>query len=402
MNKTLLLSTLVSVCAVLTPVYANANTPTFAACVEGLKSSALQQGVSSATVDNVLGKARYIERVVDSDRAQPEFNTTFTTYHGQRVTDRRIDEGRKLLVTHRDLLARLQRETGVPPHYLLALWGLETNFGNYFGKLSIPDALTTLACDSRRSEFFGAELLATLKIIDAGDLDADELRGSWAGAIGHMQFMPTTYLAHAIDGDGDGRRDLFGSIEDALSSGGHYLQALGWQKGFRWGREVRLPAGFDYSTTGIEQRQSLSEWASLGVMDAFGKRLPGLDLSAAIVLPTGATGPAFIIYDNFDIIMQWNRSQSYALAVGLLADRINGAGKLKQPLPSVEAIRVSRTKTLALQQTLNELGYESGKPDGVVGPATARAIRGFQASRGLVADGYPNDALFELLSKERP
>jgi len=374
-----------------------ASAPTFDACITELQGTALAEGISPSTVSDVLGSAEYIERVVNSDRAQPEFNTTFTTYYGQRVTAQRIKLGRELLTSHEPLLARLQRETGVPPHYLLALWGLETNFGHYFGNLSIPSALATLACDSRRTEFFANELIATLKIIDAGDLDPAELRGSWAGAIGHMQFMPTTYLAHAVDGDGDGRRDLFGSIDDALTSGGHYLRSLGWKKGFRWGREVRLPSGFDYAATGIEQRQSLSGWAELGVMDAFGNPLPSLALEAAIVVPTGATGPAFIIYDNFDIIMQWNRSQSYALAVGLLADRINGAGQLSTPLPQVETIRVSRAQTLELQQTLNDLGYESGKPDGVVGPATTRAIRSFQASRGLLADGYPNQQLFKLL-----
>ena len=379
--------------------HAHAENAAFAACIADLKTQALAQNVSAGTVNDVLSRATYIDRVVDSDRAQPEFNKTFTTYYQQRVTSKRIEAGRKLLVTHRALLDRLQQQTGVPPHYLLALWGLETNFGNYFGKLPIPSALATLACDSRRTQFFSGELLAILKIIDAGDLNADELRGSWAGAIGHMQFMPTTYLAYAVDGDGDGRRDLFGSVSDALTSGGHYLRELGWQKGFRWGREVKLPAGFDYATTGIEQRQPLSAWAERGVTDAFGNRLPSLPLESAIVLPTGATGPAFIIYENFHILMQWNRSQSYALAVGLLADRINGAGRLQQPLPSVQSIQVSRAQALELQRSLNELGFESGKPDGVVGPATTRAIRNFQASRGVVADGYPSQATLQLLEQ---
>ncbi|MEE4282419.1 MAG: lytic murein transglycosylase [Pseudomonadales bacterium] len=378
--------------------HAQATPEAWASCVSGLRQTALQSGISEATVNNVFTDITQLPRVIASDRSQPEFTQTFTEYYNKRVTEFRISKGRNLLATHATLLARIQERTGVPPQYLVAFWGLETNFGSYFGKLPIPSALATLACDSRRSDFFTRELMATLEIVDAGDIASDELVGSWAGAIGHMQFMPTTFLQHAKDEDGDGRRDLLGSVSDALYSGGSYLADMGWEPGFRWGREVRLPEGFDYALTGSDQWRPLSEWAERGVTDTAGRDLEPMPLQSALLLPTGHTGPAFLVYPNFRIIMKWNRSEFYALSVGRLADRIAGAGKLARPLPSVEATQLSTQALLKLQENLVALGFEAGTPDGVMGPATRRAIQNFQTDNEYVADGFPTPALFEAVA----
>ncbi len=372
----------------------------FRQCVDQWRIKAISEGVPAATADGVLSQVTRIERVIQNDRSQPEFTKTFAQYYARRVTDTRIDKGRELLRTHAPLLADVQQATGVPPHYILAWWGLETNYGTYFGKLHIPSALATLACDSRRSNFFGAELIATLHIIAQGDIAADDLIGSWAGAIGHMQFMPTTFLAHAIDGDGDGRRDLMGNLNDALTSAGQYVSDLGWQTGYRWGREVRLPRDFDYALAGSDQWRPLAEWAAAGVTDVAQRPLAVADIEAALLLPTGHKGPAFLVYPNFKIIMGWNRSEHYALSVGRLADRIAGAPQLHQTFPPAQDIQFSTADILRLQSNLNALGFPAGKPDGVIGPATRKAIRAFQAKHQLLADGYPDSSLIAAVRKQ--
>ena len=348
----------------------------------------------------MFDQVEQLPRVIKSDRSQPEFTQTFSQYYGARVTDYRVTQGRNLMAKHAPMLARIQAETGVPPQYLVSFWGLETNFGNYFGNLPIPSALTTLACDSRRSAFFTKELIATLRIIAAGDVATDELVGSWAGAIGHMQFMPTTYLQHAVDADEDGRRDLLGSVEDALSSGAQYLASMGWQPGFRWGREVLLPEDFDYALAGSDNWQSLAQWSELGVTDVFGNTIEPLAMDSAVLLPSGHQGPAFLVYPNFRVIMRWNRSEFYALSVGRLADRIAGAGELAVALPSAEESRFSTVRMVQLQKDLNTLGFDVGKADGVMGPATRKAIRAFQSQNGQLADGYPNDTLFDAVGAQ--
>jgi len=368
----------------------------FELCLQQLQADALANEIPVSVVSDVLDNIEPIERVLVSDRSQPEFVKTFPEYFSVRVNQQRISQGRALLAEHKDWLKALERKSGVPAHYLLALWGLETNFGGYFGKLSIPAALATLACDSRRADFFKGELLAVLQIIAGGDMAKDQLIGSWAGAIGHMQFMPTTFLAHAIDGDADGKRDLMNRT-DALASGANYLQELGWQSGYRWGREVRLPQDFNYSTTGSDQWQSLERWRELGVTTAFGGELPRATLEAALLLPAGHTGPAFLVYPNYKIILNWNRSHFYALSVGRLADRIAGAAPLQRSMPKPESIALSSKRVEALQTKLNALGFPAGKPDGVFGSGTSAAVRRAQKKYGFLADGYPTPALFTKL-----
>lgn len=359
----------------------------FGSCIAGLQDRARSEGISPPVVDGVLGNVELVERVIELDRDQPEFTRTFADYYNRRVTDDRVEQGRRLLSENRKLLDAVQRRYGVPSHYLLAFWGLETNFGAYFGKIPTPDALATLACDPRRSSFFSSELMAALRIIDAGDITAERMLGSWAGAMGHMQFLPSVFLQYAIDGDADGRRDLWGSTADAMYSAANFLRGLGWEPGLRWGREVRLPEGFDYSMAGRNNRQPLSAWVRLGIRNAYGGVLPPLDLSAALLVPAGHEGPAFLVYENFDVIMRWNRSEYYAIAVGRLADRIAGGGALTRPADAAGE-RITRDAVLKLQEDLATLGYEPGEADGIFGPATSEALSRFQKSRDSIADGH--------------
>ncbi|MFV2089303.1 MAG: lytic murein transglycosylase [Pseudomonadales bacterium] len=369
----------------------------FESCISRLKETALAAQISPAVVDRVLDQVSRSQRVLELDQRQPEFTQTFASYFGARVTDTRVSQGRELLDRHRDLLERVRAQSGVPPQYLLAFWGLETNFGSYLGKTAIPDSLATLACDQRRSRYFTTELISALRIIDSGDISLDQMHGSWAGAMGHVQFMPTTYLKYAIDFDGDGRRDLFTSLEDAFGSAGHFLNRLGWESGLRWGREVRLPADFDYRLAWGTEPRALIEWRRLGITDAFGQRLPVVSVEATLRLPAGHRGPAFLTYRNFDVIMGWNHSVSYALAVGHLADRIVGAGRL-QISPPVDDLRFTPADLMEIQLELNRLGYDPGEPDGRLGPATRQAVGQFQADRGLIADGHLDPAVVDLIA----
>ena len=390
LSRTLLLA------AVLSPALIHAaepasNSPEFQVCVAGLKETALERGISSAVVERDLASVNYVARVIELDRQQPEFSESFATYFDRRVTQDRIVRGRALMQEHQQLLNRISREFGVPAQYLVAFWGLETNFGGFFGKMPVLDSLATLACDPRRSDYFTGELINALKIIDEGSITAEKMQGSWAGAMGHTQFMPSVFLRYAIDYDGDGKRDLWGSLPDALASAANFLRGIGWQTEQRWGREVSLPKNFAFEKAGLANSLSLAQWQSLGVRQTGGTSLPNEDMTASLLVPTGHEGPAFLVYDNFHVIMRWNRAEAYALAVGHLADRINGAGALqRQP---VQAPRLSRNQVVALQTALNDKGHSAGEPDGVLGPGTRAAISRYQLSRQQVADGFVSKAI---------
>jgi len=392
MKKMFLVATLV---AALAPMEGLAESA-FEACIGDIRAKAVQEGVDADVADRVLGSVRHLDRVIELDQRQPEFSTPFVDYLGRRVTTQRIDQGRALLQTHRALLERVQAATGVPAAYLVAFWGMETNYGSYFGRTSVPSALTTLACDPRRAEYFTEELIAALRIIEEGAIPLERMEGSWAGAMGHVQFMPSVFLRHAVDGDGDGKRDLWNSIPDAMMSAGNFLNALGWDPKYRWGREVVLPQGFDYSQAGRTARRPLNEWRRLGVTDVHGNPVADIDLEAALLLPAGHLGPAFLVYPNFNVIMGWNRSEFFALAVGHLADRISGAGRLYRP-PPADAARLSRAQVVQLQSQLNSKGFDSGEADGILGPATRNAISQYQLANGMIADGFPEEALLARL-----
>ncbi|MCW8196441.1 lytic murein transglycosylase [Proteobacteria bacterium 005FR1] len=369
-------------------------TDDFAACIGNLQVQARDRGMAPHLVA-ALAEAKNLKRVVELDRSQPEFTRTFHDYFTRRVTDYRISRGRDLLREYQPLLQKLVREYGVPAQYLVAFWGLETNFGGYLGKIPTLDSLTTLACDPRRSDFFTNELFLALELVDRHKLDLGKMQGSWAGAIGHTQFMPSSYNRYGVDGDGDGRVDLWGSIPDALTSAANYLKSLGWKPALRWGREVSLPADFPYHESGINNRKPLSEWSRLGVKKVDGGGLGSLDIDAALLVPSGADGPKFLVYDNFEVIMRWNRSQFYALSVGHLADRINGAGDLRQSPPSTRGLALKEVE--ALQRELKNLGFDPGAIDGQLGPATGQAIRAYQHATGQVADGFADTDLLKEL-----
>ncbi len=375
------------------------NDSDFQACVDDLRDIAAEQGINQGTIESGLTGLELQTRVLELDRRQPEFFQTFWQYLDARVTEQRVQRGRELLSRYRDLLNEIHADYGVRPEYLVALWGLETNFGSYFGTMPVLDSLATLACDPRRSGYFTGELMEALKILQGGHISRDRMRGSWAGAMGHTQFMPSTFTRYGVDGSGDGRIDLWNSLPDVFASSANYLSSIGWQRGERWGREVRLPDTFDWSLTGLDQKRPLSRWAELGVRAADGSPLPEADMEAALLLPAGHRGPAFLVYRNFDKIMRWNTSTSYALAVGHLADRISGMGRLRAERPPDER-PLKREEVEELQQRLNALGFDSGRPDGVVGRMTRAALREYQRSRDLPADGYPDIAILEQLRSE--
>lgn len=374
------------VAASITPAMAASD---FDRCVAELRDHALEQGIAGSVTSRVLAGIEPLERVIEQDRSQPEFTRSFRDYLERRITEQRIEKGRTLYKQHSKLLNRITQETGVPGRYLIAFWGLETNFGRYTGKMPIPRALATLACDRRRSEYFTRELVSALRLIERGDVEAGAMEGSWAGAMGQMQFMPSVYLDHAVDADGSGQVDLWNSVPDALTSAGHLLESLGWSEEERWGREVQLPEGFDYSLAeGLSHKRLLSEWRELGLRNAFGGELPRADMKASLLLPSGHEGPAFLVYDNFRVIMGWNQSEFYALAVGHLADRIVGAGPFQTRPPDHEPL--SRETIEALQKALKEAGHDPGPIDGILGSGTRSALRAFQKSQSLRADGYPD------------
>ncbi|MDZ7749189.1 MAG: lytic murein transglycosylase [Halofilum sp. (in: g-proteobacteria)] len=369
----------------------------FQACLARLQDTATAQGVSPAVAERALRDVEFVERVIELDRAQPEFTTTFDDYLGRRVTQERVERGRELLAEHRDLLERVYREYGVPPRYLVAFWGMETNFGDYFGRMPILDSLATLACDDRRSGYFTRQVVAALGIIDEGSIEAERMKGSWAGALGHMQFMPTVFARYAVDFDGDGRRDPWNSIADAMGSAGNFLSGVGWEQGWRWGREVTLPEGFDYALAGYDNARAVAEWKRLGVRTAYDRPLAASEHEAALLVPSGHEGPKFLVYQNFDVIMRWNQSEFYALAVGHLADRLTGVTGLVNPPPE-DAPRLRRDQVMALQERLNERGFDAGPVDGIPGPQTRAAIRRFQAANGMIADGFASRELLDALS----
>ena len=368
----------------------------FDAWLASFRQEALARGIAPATLEAALGQVQPIPKVRELDSRQPEFVNPFWNYLDARVNSRQVRLGRDKLWIHRRLLGPIQRRQGVPAALLVALWGQETKFGSHLGGFPIPAALATLAHGSRRAGFFREELLGALRILQEGHIGAKDMKGSWAGAMGQMQFMPSTFINHALDADGDGRKNIWRSLPDALESGAQYLKRLGWRKDELWGREVRLPGHFDHSQAQPGVRKPVSEWAVLGVTTADDKPLPKSDLSGAILLPQGHAGPAFLVYRNFDVVMAWNRSVNYALSVLLMADQIQGL-----PPPrlgrDVDNRTLSRDQVMEMQHRLRARGFEPGDPDGMPGSRTREAIRAYQQSAGLPADGHASVSLLEQL-----
>lgn len=383
--------------ALLVAPWAQAETDSFSQCLVALQDKARTRNLPAWIVDQVIPGLALQPRVIELDRAQPEFTQTFGKYYSRLITDQRVAQGRQLRDEYRLFLTEISARYGVPAQYLIAFWGLETRFGANLGAMPTLDSLATLACDDRRSDFFTGELMNALQLLDRETLQPGDMQGSWAGAVGHTQFMPSAYLKYAVDGDWDGHINLWKSPRDALASGANFLMNLGWQRNERWGREVLLPENFPYEQTGLANRHPLRYWSQLGVTLPDKSPLPVADLDAAILLPSGHTGPAFLVYRNFDVIMGWNRSEFYALAVGVLADRIAGGGILVRP-PDADEQGLSRDTITRLQQKLNQLGYDAGRADGILGTATRSALRAFQEAKGGIADGYPDASTLRSLA----
>lgn len=367
----------------------------FAAWRTAFAAQALAAGIAPHTVRDVLGQAQWQPRVVELDRAQPEFSRTPWAYLDSAVSAQRVAQGQAKLGEHRPTLEAAAARYGVPATVVTAIWGMESNYGSNFGSFRTVDALATLAYEGRRRAWAQAELLAALRIIDLGDIAPEAMLGSWAGAMGHTQFLPSVFLAHAVDADGDGRRDIWGSIPDVAASTARFLADAGWQSQEPWGAEVRLPPGFDHARAELTVRQSAAQWAAEGLQTMDGRPLPPL-ASAAVLAPAGARGPAFLVGQNFRTILRYNNSTSYALAVALLAQRLDGGPGVVADWPR-NLQPLSREQTRQLQSALNARGFATGTPDGVLGPATRAGLRQYQQSQGLVADGYPTLELLQGL-----
>ena len=375
----------------------------FTQCKANLVERAEDVGFSSYITQTVIGNISPIERVIVLDKKQPEFTQTFEQYIKARVTGYHVRVGKQKLEQNKKLFDNLESTYGIPRQYLVSFWGLETVFGKHKGKMSVLNSLATLACDKRRSEFFTLELLNLFTLIETKQVTVEQLQGSWAGAMGHMQFMPTAFLKYAVNGDhaenDDGKVDIWESEVDALTTAANYLNKIGWEPKERWGREVKLPDNFAFEKVTFDQYYPLSYFQELGVTKTNNQALPDYDIQAELYLPSGHKGPVFLLYPNFNVIMKWNLSKSYALSVGILANKLVGAGgftfnkKLQNNAQSRDKA-YSVTEMKNLQSQLNELGLDTGEPDGIWGPKSRNAIRTFQLQYQLIADGYPNREVF--------
>ena len=359
------------------------------------KDRALAAGISSATLDALEG-AEYLPKVVRNDRHQNEFTKTIWDYLDTAVSADRIAHGLKALKTQGDTLVRIEATYGVDAEVVAAIWGLESAYGAVRGDIPTLHALATLAYDGRRGAFFEGELIAALNILQLGDASAATLRGSWAGAMGHTQFMPSSWHAFAVDFTADGKRDIWGDDPtDALASTAAYLAGKGWVKGAPWGAEITLPPGFNYDLTTERVKKPVADWQAMGVRLADGTDLPNHG-PASVLLPGGHKGAAFLIFQNFHVIETYNTADAYVIAVGHLADRLRGAGPILAPWPRDERA-LSFDERVALQKRLTSAGFDTGGVDAKMGPKTVAAIKAFQKARGMVPDGFPSLSVLQAL-----
>lgn len=384
------------------PVAPPADLATYRSCMARLRGAAAGKGVDGAAFDRLTAGLAPDMGVLPLLDQQPEFTTPIWDYLAALVDPQRVDDGLAMLAAHRDTLARAQAQYGVDPATVVAVWGVESDYGRSFGKRPLLASLSTLSCFGRRQPFFQGEFIATLQLLASGDLADPGITGSWAGAFGHTQFMPSTYQRIAVDFDGDGRRDLVGSIPDALGSTANYLKRAGWRSGEPWGFEVRLPQGFQAAQAGRTNRKPLSEWMAQGIRDVDGSPVGGMpaDARAAVILPAGAEGPAFLVFRNFDAIHSYNAAESYALAIAHLADRLRGGDAFATLWPTDDP-GIGRAERRELQTLLLARGHAIGEADGMVGTLTRRAIAAEQARLGMTpVDGRTGRRILEALRSE--
>lgn len=363
------------------------------------RRTAIAAGIAPETFDRAFGGVSPDPSVIARDQAQPEFVTPVWDYLDNQLSDQRVQRGRELLAANISTFAAVSSRYAPPPRILAAIWGIESNYGQLMGNLQVIRSLATLAFDGRRRDFAQTELLAALKILQHGDVKPDQMLGSWAGAMGQTQFIPSTYNRYAVDFDGDGRRDIWTSNADALASAANLLQSLGWHAGEPVALEVKLPDGFDYAQADLSVKKTVGEWYRAGV-HPIGNAPSSVREGerASVLLPAGYKGPAFLVFDNFRAILGYNNSTSYALAVTLLARRLEGGGQVSGAWPKDDP-PVGRADLMELQTRLKQQGYDPGTPDGLLGPATRAAIRAYQKTNGLPPDGYASVSLLARMRK---
>jgi len=368
----------------------------FDAWISGFRGRALAQGIAPATFDRAMTGIGYNERSIEREQHQPEFSRPIWAYLDSAVSDTRIENGRAALREHARTLAAIESRYGVPREIVVAVWGLESSYGRLRGRTPIIESLATLAYAGRRQAFFEQQLIGALRIVQAGDVAPEAMLGSWAGAMGHTQFIPTSYLAYAVDFTGDGRRDIWSDDPtDALASTAAYLRQFGWQTGQPAFVEVALPAGFNRGQTG--QRRPVADWQAAGVRAQPGQRLPATG-EAALLFPAGAEGPALLTFANFDVIKRYNNANAYAIAIAHLADRLRGGGDFVAPWPRRDRA-LSNDERMELQRLLARAGHYDGEIDGLIGSGTISAIGSWQRANGMAPDGYVSAALLDRLRR---
>ncbi|WP_227815613.1 lytic murein transglycosylase [Nitrogeniibacter aestuarii] len=372
----------------------------FDECMRMLRSAAPSKGVSQAAFDRFTAGVSPDETVLESLDYQPEFVTPIWDYLAALVDQERIDDGKAMLAQWSEVLGRVEAEYGVDRATVVAVWGVESNYGKNFGSRPLVTSLATLSCEGRRQDFFRGEFFTTLKILEQGNIAPERLTGSWAGAFGHTQFMPSTFMRIAVDFDGDGRRDLMDSVPDALASTANYLKQAGWRTGQGWGYEIKLPAGFDASVAGRKARRPVSEWSAMGVRQIDGSALDAIDSQAAILLPAGAEGPAFLVFRNFNAIYSYNAAESYALAIAHLSDRLRGAGPFVSDWPTDDP-GIARAERRELQQLLLDRGHAIGEVDGLIGSRSKAAIAVEQERLGYEVNGRAGMKILKALREGR-
>ncbi len=366
------------------------------AWVLAFKERASARGINRSTIDTAFASAGYLPVVIERDRNQTEFKRTLEDYLNIAASDERVSMGRQKYAGLRSTLNAIEDRYGVEGNVVCAFWGLESYYGTRRGNTPVISALSTLAYDGRRGAFFESQLIAALRILQAGDVSAPRMTGSWAGAMGHTQFIPTSYLEYAVDFTGDGRRDIWGEDpSDSLASTANYVRRSGWQKGLPWGMEVRLPAGFNSGLLGRGKGRSAAEWNGLGVTRAEGG---GVTAAGSIIAPTGVNGPAFLLTQNFNVILRYNNAENYAIGVGHLSDRIRGAGAIRADF-GPDATGLTKVDRQDLQRRLTAAGFDTGGSDGVIGAKSKTAIEGYQRARGLAVTGTPSVELLASLRR---
>jgi lytic murein transglycosylase len=375
------------------------NNGSFERWIEGFRREAAGKGVSQATIAAALDGVTLNPGILARDRRQTFFSQSFIEVAEKLATKHRVQSGSRAMERHRAAFQRAEREYGVPPAIIAAFWALESDFGSGMGKLPVLRSLATLAYDCRRGELFRGELLDALRIIDRGDLKPAEMVGSWAGELGQTQFLPSHYFKHAVDYDGDGRRDLVRSAPDIIASSAAFLVSLGWQRGQPWLQEVRVPASLPWDQADLQIQHPRAKWANWGVRQADGRALPQDALLASLHLPMGRHGPAFLAYPNFQAFLKWNQALNYATTAAYLATRLTGAPPMRRPSGPVVPFGFEQTREL--QRLMAQRGLYKGEVDGKLGAGTRGSVKLAQQKHGLPADSYPTPELLERLRRSR-